>query len=258
VSKFFVVRYLKRLTLIRGVPISPLVTLKTILAGMSGLVASAWSASALPYTLRDQNNVNLGTISAFTDLTKTAVQYYGYSSFVANIPAPPAGPTLANSRANVFLFNGSDGLSLITLFQPPVGGDADWKITVTSSGDPVVRVADDAAEVAKSFDGAGVDIFSASWRWGSTADGAAIGALTGPWSALFQQNVLPANVGGFDTIAGVRVHSADGSVINLPANSASNPSPSFRISVPEAGSTVGLLGGGLMALLSCGALRRRS
>jgi hypothetical protein len=239
-------------------PTNWFVTKKSILAGLSGLVASVWSASALPYTVRDQNSVNLGTISAFTDLTKTAAQYYDYTSFVANIPAPPNGPALANTRANVFLFNGSDGLSLITLFKPPVGGDADWKITVNSSGDPVVRVADDAGEIAKSFDGVGLDIFSASWRWGSTADGAAIGALVGPWSALFQQNVLPANVGGFDTIAGVRVHSADGTVINLPANSASNPFPSFRISVPEAGSTVALLGCGMMALLSYGALQRRS
>ncbi len=233
-------------------------TTKTALAGLSCLVATVWSASALPYTVRDQNNLNAGTISAFTDLTKTAAQYYDYSALVAHIPAPPNGPALANTRANVFLFNGSDGLSLITLFQPPVGGDADWKISVASSGDPVVRVADDAGEIAKSFDGVGLDIFSASWRWGSTADGAAIGALVGPWSALFQQNVLPANLGGFDTIAGVRVHSADGSVINLPANSTSNPFPSFRISVPEAGSTVALLGSGLMALLSYGAWNRRS
>ena len=118
-----------------------------IVSFMFGL---AMTANALQITVSQDGNI-LGTIESYSG-TETAVENYNFYSSARHVIH---GPTPNATEAQIFFYEGSDGLSFNiglskggTIYD---SGKVRWDITVAgSTTDPVVLVSDDYGELKET------------------------------------------------------------------------------------------------------------
>ncbi|RMD96526.1 MAG: hypothetical protein D6812_16955, partial [Deltaproteobacteria bacterium] len=139
------------------------------------------SAQGLPsceqtYTIR-YNDVTIGKVTAYDNPDGlTCQQNYSYSSASAH---PKEGPTLQDSVAQFWLFQGSNGLCLFSVFGLEVNSsNGTAKVNYQLSGNGAngnVMLSDDNGELTESS----TNVFKGRWAWGDNTDGGVIGPLSG-------------------------------------------------------------------------------
>lgn len=128
-----------------------------------------------------QDGSNLGEITPYAGALSGADNYNYFSAS----GHPINGPTLGLGVGHVFLYEGSDGLSLNMIFGVDNSGTrfpsefVSWDIQVSGSTvDPGVILSDDGNELRETTTN---DTFAGRWQYGTNTEGGVIGALGGNW-----------------------------------------------------------------------------
>lgn len=159
-------------------------------ASVLGLMASAASAASIQVAQESSAGAGdfdtnlLGIVSTF-DTALTAEEFYKYNggSFTSYNGDDNGGPVPLDGVTQIFVHNGSDGMSLGVLHDAPADGSGGAISTTWSlSGDTAdFLVEDDGSDVYTV--GGGATQFDAVNSWnGCCTDGYMLGALDGAWS----------------------------------------------------------------------------
>lgn len=230
--------------------------MKRIITTISAIFATLSLAEAVQYEVLQGGTV-LGNITPYSGAS-TAAANYGLSGGEANLSVP-GNSILAPNQGTLFLYSGSDGLSLFTVFSDtvngaPGNGDAEWNFTYTGTGDPSVLVSDDSSGAGELREiGGNSDFFRGRWNWNNShTDGGVIGDLgSGLWDIDIDLNVRPNNFHGNDTVSAIKAFGANGEEITFASgNNAANIT--IR-AVPESSASIVFLG---LGLLFCGFSKR--
>ncbi len=209
-------------------------------------------AEAIPISI-SQGGTYLGTINPFTGGI-TGAANYNYFSWSAH---PINGPSPVENEAQIFMYDGSDGLNFTTVFSKEdsnnVGaGSVYWDISITGSTTGTdVRLTDDGSELTELSP----DLFRGRWSYNNrNTDGGVIGEIGGDAWTITIDPIIYTNINT------LKVFGNSGSFLSLNLNTditgeivlaaAAEPTPT-----PEP-ATIALLGIGILGLAG-GAARRR-
>ena len=130
-------------------------------------------AAAVPIDVY-QGGVFLGTVNPYSGTDTGAVNY----NFFSASGHPIIGPSPADREAQIFFYDGSDGLNLTMIFGKDDSGvfsqKVQWDIIVTgSTTNPGVRLVDDNTTETKEV--GDTNVFEGRWAFGNNTAGAVIG-----------------------------------------------------------------------------------
>jgi hypothetical protein len=153
-----------------------------------------------------QGGVFQGQINAYTGALSGSANYNYFSSAAHPINGPSPSPF----EAQMFLYEGSDGLNFnFVLGQEGSGANHAMDLDILVSGstsDPTVRLFDDPVELTEV---GATNLFQGRWATGDNTDGGVIGEIGGDaWT-------VDVDVVSFSNLDALRVYDSSGSSLNL-------------------------------------------